>query len=47
MFRHSILVEFVTFVAFYIILKAIIQLINLESRRSGWTVPAGVSGLLS
>lgn len=38
--------EFLVFVMYYIILKAIIQLINLETRRNGLLVPAAVSGLL-
>jgi len=44
---HIGLVEFVIFTLYYIILKAILQLINLETRRSGMIVPAGVSGLLA
>jgi hypothetical protein len=47
MFRQSILLDFLTFVAFYIILKAIWHFFNIEARRNGWTVPAGVAGLLA
>lgn len=47
MFRNSILIEFLTFVAFYVILKALLQFLNIEARRNGWTIPAGVSGLLA
>ena len=47
MFRHSVLVEFATFVLFYIILKAILAIANIEARRNGWHVPAAVSGLYS
>jgi hypothetical protein len=47
MFRHSVVVEFLTFVLFYVILKALIQLINVEARRSGLTVLAGLSGILA
>lgn len=47
MFRQSVVVEFLTFAAFYVILKAILQLFNIEARRQGWHVPAGVSGLLA
>lgn len=47
MFRHSVLSEFLVFTAFYIILKAILQLANIEARRAGWTVPAGVTGLFA
>jgi hypothetical protein len=46
-FRHSVVIEFITFVCFYIILKALLQLANIEARRAGWTVPAGVTGLLA
>lgn len=47
MFRHSVLVEFLTFVLFYVILKALIQLINIEARRTGLTTLAGLSGILA
>jgi hypothetical protein len=47
MFFHSVFLEFLKFTAFYIILKALIQLINLESRRTGLSVLAAVSGLLA
>lgn len=39
--------EFLTFCAFYIILKALIQVINLEARRTGIKTLAGVSGLFA
>jgi len=39
--------DFLVFGLYYILLKAAIQFINLETRRNGWTVPAGVSGLLA
>jgi hypothetical protein len=44
---HIGLMEFLVFALYYIILKALIQLINIETRRNGLTVPAGVSGLLA
>lgn len=47
MFRHSVLVEFATFVLFYVILKAILMIVNLEARRNNWHVPAAVSGLFA
>ena len=47
MFFHSVFLEFLKFAAFYIILKAVIQLINLEARRTGLSVLAAVSGLLA
>lgn len=40
-------IEFFVFALYYIILKALIQFINIEARRSGSTVLAGVSGLLA
>lgn len=47
MFRHSVFAEFLVFVLFYAILKALIQLINVEARRSGASVLAGLSGILA
>jgi hypothetical protein len=38
---------FLAFTAYYVILKGLIQLINLETRRNGTHVPAAVSGLLA
>jgi Na+-translocating ferredoxin:NAD+ oxidoreductase RnfA subunit len=46
-FINSVFLEFLKFVAFYLILKALIQLINLEARRTGLDVLAGVSGLFA
>jgi len=45
MHLHIGLVEFLIFVMYYLILKAILQVINIEARRSGSSVLAGVSGL--
>lgn len=47
MFLNSVLLEFVKFVAFYVILKALIQFIHLETRRSGSDTCAGVTGILA
>jgi hypothetical protein len=47
MSMHVGLVEFLTFALYYIILKGVLQLINIEARRNGQTIPAGVSGLFS
>lgn len=44
---HIGLLEFLVFAFYYVILKAVIQLINIETRRNGLTIPAGVSGLLA
>lgn len=47
MFFHSVFLEFLKFAAFYIVLKALIQFINLEARRTGSTLLASVSGLFA
>lgn len=39
--------QFLVFAFYYIIIKSLILFINVETRRNGWRVPAGVSGLLS
>jgi hypothetical protein len=44
---HIGLMEFFVFAMYYFILKAILILINVETRRNGMQVPAGVSGLLA
>lgn len=44
---HIGLAEFLVFALYYVLLKALLQFINLEARRNGWTVPAGVSGLFA
>jgi hypothetical protein len=46
-FRVNVLLEFLTWVAFYIIFKAVVHFINLESRRSKSKTVAGVSGILA
>lgn len=47
MFRYSVLVEFLTWVAFYVIFKAIMHLINIESRRNQMSTLSGIAGLLA
>lgn len=47
MFRFSVLVEFLTWVAFYVIFKAIMHFVNIEARRNQWKTLAGVTGLLA
>lgn len=44
---HIGLAEFLVFVLYYVILKALIQFINVETRRGGLQVAAAVSGLLA
>jgi hypothetical protein len=38
---------FLVFALYYVILKGLLQFINIEARRNGWHVPAGVSGLFA
>ena len=47
MFINSVVLEFLKFACFYVILKAVVQLLNIEARRSGSSVLAGVSGLFA
>lgn len=44
---HIGLLEFLVFAFYYIVLKALIQLINIEARRNNMTIPAAVSGILA
>lgn len=39
--------EFLVFLAYYVIAKVLFQLVNIEARRTGLTIPAGVAGLLA
>lgn len=41
------LFEFLVFMGYYLIAKAVLLLINIEARRNGLTIPAAVSGLFS
>lgn len=47
MFRHSIVLEFVTFLLFYVLAKALFHFVNIEARRAKMTTLAGVTGLLA
>jgi hypothetical protein len=47
MHLHIGLMEFLVFALYYVVLKALLQLINVEARRSGSKVLAGVSGLFA
>jgi len=44
---HIGFAEFLVFVLYYILLKALVCVANLEFRRNGLHVPAAVSGLFS
>jgi hypothetical protein len=47
MHLHIGLMEFIVFALYYLVLKALLQLINIEARRSGSKTLAGVSGLFA
>lgn len=47
MFRQSVLLDFTTWVAFYVIFKLVMHFINIETRRNGMSTAAGVAGLLA
>lgn len=47
MHLHVGFAEFLVFALYYVILKAAVQLLNVETRRAGMHIPAGVSGLLA
>jgi hypothetical protein len=47
MHLHIGLMEFIVFALYYVVLKALLQLINIEARRSGSKTLAGVSGLFA
>lgn len=47
MHLHIGFMEFIVFAVYYLILKAVIQLLNIEARRSGSKTLAGVSGLFA
>lgn len=48
MFRYSVVAEFLTWVAFLVIWKALVHFVNIEARRSaGFNAVAGVTGLLA
>lgn len=44
---HIGLMEFFVWLLYYVIAKALLQVINVETRRNGMHVPAAVSGILS
>lgn len=47
MFRHSVVAEFATWAAFYVIFKLILHFANLEARRAKSQTLAGVAGMLA
>ncbi len=44
---HIGFMEFAVFALYYLILKAFLQIINIETRRAGLHLPAALSGLFS
>jgi hypothetical protein len=44
---HIGFLEFLIFGMYLLIWKLVLHFVNVESRRNGWHVPAGVSGLLA
>ena len=44
---HIGFLEFLVWALYYVIFKAIVAVVNIETRRNGWHVPAAVSGLYS
>jgi hypothetical protein len=47
MHLHIGLAEFLVFALYYLILKAALQFANVEARRNGLTVLAGLTGLFA
>lgn len=47
MFRFSLVTEFLTWIAFYVLFKAIMHFINIEARRNHMDTVSGVAGLLA
>ena len=47
MHLHIGFLEFLIFCLYYVLLKAVLCVLNLEFRRNGLHVPAAVSGLVS
>lgn len=47
MFRFSLVTEFFTWIAFYILFKAIMHFVNIETRRRQMDTVSGVAGLLA
>jgi len=47
MHLHIGFAEFIVFALYYLILKAALQFANIEARRNGLTVVAGITGLFA
>lgn len=47
MFFHSVVLEFLKFAAFYVILKVLVQVINVEARRASSKTLAAVAGIFA
>jgi hypothetical protein len=46
-FRYSVMTEFITWIAFYVVFKLLMHFVNIEARRNQWATAAGVAGLLA
>lgn len=44
---HIGVMEFLVWLLYFVIAKALFVIFNIETRRHGWHVPAAVSGLYS
>lgn len=44
---HVGFIDFIVWVLYYVIFKALMHVVNVETRRSGMRTPAGLSGLLA
>lgn len=47
MFFHGVVLEFLKFACFYVILKALVQFLNVEARRFGSSQLAALTGLFA
>jgi len=44
---HIGFIDFIVWVLYYVIFKALMHVLNVETRRNGMQTPAGLSGLLA
>jgi hypothetical protein len=47
MHLHIGLAEFAVFALYYLVLKAFVQFLNIEARRSGSEILSGITGLFA
>jgi len=46
-FFHGVVAEFVKWVAFYVIFIALLQFVNIEARRLGWSSVSALTGIFA